>query len=334
MQKRAYITATLTIIALVFGMSVMSFAQRKTGLNGATFLKIGVGARQVALGAAVTTLQNGGPNMVFWNPAGIATIEGTSVALNHSQWLLTMDHNALAITHNLGGIGVIGAGLIHIGMSDIVADRDVAPTPDLEPRQADKATGATFNFYDLAVNLSWARRFSDKLSLGASVKLIREKIDDQDANSIAGDFGVTYNVGWRGLVFGAAMTNLGSDLKYYQSGAPIPLTFSIGASIDLAKQENTAVVAMFDATKRQDSEQLYFGGLEFSVLEQFQLRGGYKFGLSGTKDDFDIDTTDEGTSFGGGLKLDWGGTKVYLDYAFTEFNLLDNTHRFSLYINF
>ena len=145
---------------------------------------------------------------------------------------------------------------------------------------------------------------------------------------------MTYNVGWRGLVFGAAMTNLGGDLKYYQSGAPIPLTFSIGASVNLAEQDNSTVVAMLDATKRQDSEQLYFGGLEWSILDQFQLRGGYKMGFSGSKDDFDIDTTDEGLSFGGGLNFDWGGTKLYLDYAFTEFNLLDNTHRFSLYLNF
>lgn len=333
MQKRTYITASLTIL-LVLGMSVMGFAQRKTGLNGATFLKIGVGARQIALGAAATTLQNGGPNMMFWNPAGIAGKSGTSIALNHSQWLLEMDHNAFAITHSLSDIGVIGVGLIHVGMGDIIADRDVAPTPELEPRQADKATGSTFSFYDMAVNVSFARQFSDKLSLGASLKLIREKIDDQDANSIAADVGVTYNVGWRGLVFGAAMTNLGGDLTYYQSGAPIPLTFSIGASVNLAEQENSVVVAMLDATKRQDSEQLYFGGMEWSILDQFQIRGGYKIGFSGSKDDFDVATTDEGLSFGGGVNFDWGGSNLQLDYAFTEFNLLDNTHRFSLSLNF
>ena len=333
MQKRTYITASLTIL-LVLGMSVMGFAQRKTGLNGATFLKIGVGARQIALGATATTLQNGGPNMMFWNPAGIAGTEGTSIALNHNRWLLEMDHNAFAVTHSLGEAGVIGVGLIHIGLGDIVADRDVAPTADLEPRQADKATSSTFSFYDMAVNVSWARQFSDKLALGASIKMIREKIDDQDASSIAGDFGVTYNVGWRGLVFGAAMTNLGGDLTYYQSGAPIPLTFSIGASVDLAKQENSVVVGMLDATKRQDSEQMFFGALEWTILDQFQLRGGYKFGYAGSKDNFEVNTTDEGLSFGGGLNFDWGGSNLQLDYAFTEFNVLDNTHRFSLSLNF
>lgn len=333
MKNRFAFNVALAAMILLC-LSTLGYAQRKTGLNGASFLKIGVGARQIALGSAVTTLQGGGPNMMFWNPAGVATSEGTSIALNHNQWLLAMDHNAFAFTHRLGSGGVIGVGLIHIGLGDIVADRDVAPTPELEPRQADKATSPTFSFYDLAVNLTWARQFSDKLSLGASIKLIREKIDDQSANSIAGDFGVTYNVGWHGLVFGAAMTNLGGDLKYYQSGAPIPLTFSIGASIHLADDENSRVVAMLDATKRQDSEQLYFTGLEWTILERFQLRGGYKLGFSGAKDDFDIDTTDEGASFGGGVNLDWGSATINIDYAFTEFNLLDNTHRFSLSINF
>lgn len=43
---------------------------RKSGINSLAFLKVGVGARQVAIGSAATTLK-GEPNMIFWNPAGI-----------------------------------------------------------------------------------------------------------------------------------------------------------------------------------------------------------------------------------------------------------------------
>ena len=44
---------------------------RKAGLTGAAFLKVGVGARNVALGTAVTAL-SGDVTQMFYNPAGIA----------------------------------------------------------------------------------------------------------------------------------------------------------------------------------------------------------------------------------------------------------------------
>ena len=41
-------------------------------------------------------------------------------------------------------------------------------------------------------------------------------------------------------------------------------------------------------------------------MDKISARGGYKFGFSGSKDDFKVYTTDEGVSFGGGLQLPWG----------------------------
>lgn len=331
MQNRKYLSAFIPVI-LILSAAIAFAGTRKTGLTGASFLKIGVGARQIALGSAVTTI-SGDPTMMFWNPAGIYS-ETTNISFSHNEWLLALTQEAFAASYYLKGIGTIGAGIIYIGEGDITANRDVAPTPDLADRQADTATGDTYSFYDLAVNISLARRFTDKLLLGASVKLIREKIDDLDATSIAGDFGVIYNTGWKNLKFGARLTNLGGDLEYFEFGAPIPLTFSMGASIAIANEKDNRLTAYLDATKPQDNPQLYFGGLEWQILEKLSLRGGYKFGLSGSEDSFKIENTDEGASFGAGLVIPWSDANLLLDYTYTDFNILDNTHRFSFTVSF
>ncbi|MCG8603599.1 PorV/PorQ family protein [bacterium] len=329
MQPKKYLSAYIMLVIML--SSAMAFAQRP-GLTGASFLKIGVGARHVGLGSAVTTI-SGDPTMMFWNPAGINS-EKTNISLSHNEWLLALTHEAFAATFHLDGIGTIGAGLIYIGEGDIVANRDIAPTAGTSNLQADQATGATYSFYDLAVNISLARQFTDKLTLGASLKLIREKIDDLSANSIAGDFGVIYNTGWNNLTFGARLTNLGGDLEYFQFGAPIPLTFAIGASFAIANEQDNRLTAYLDATKPQDNRQLYFGGLEWEVLEKISVRGGYKFGLSGTEDSFNIENSDEGASFGAGLVVPWSGANMHLDYAFTDFGILNDTHRFSFTVSF
>jgi hypothetical protein len=333
MRRRHSFLITVTALAMLLA-SVSYAGNKKTGINGATFLKIGVGARQVALGSAATTIA-GDPNMMFWNPAGIYS-EKTNLAFSHNEWLLAMNHDAFAATYNFEGIGTIGVGIIYIGLGDITADRDVAPTPDLEPFQSDKASGSTYDFNNLAANLTISRQFTDKLVLGASIKYIREKIDDQSATSIAGDFGVIYKTGWNGLTLGASLQNLGGDIVYFDTdfGAPIPLMFSIGASFNIAEQENSRIVGLLDATKRQDSQQLYFGGLEWSLMNKLQLRGGYKFDFSGQQDDFGIETTDEGASFGAGITMPWSDSQINFDYAYTEFNILDTTHRFSLRVAF
>ncbi len=332
MQKIKYLAAFVTVILLI--SSVTAFAQdTKTGLTGASFLKIGVGARQVALGSAVTTLQND-PSMMFWNPAGISS-EKTRISFSHNEWLLALTHDAVAATFHIDGIGTIGAGLIYIGEGDIIANRDVAPTADLSDLQADQATGANYSFYDLAANISIARQFTDKLVLGASIKLIREKIDDLSATAIAGDFGVIYNTGWKNLTFGARLTNLGGDLEYFQFGAPIPLTFAIGASFDIASEEGNKLTTFLDATKPQDSPQLYFGGMEWEVLEKISVRAGYKFGFSGSRDSFGTKHTDEGASFGAGLVFPWSSNvNPRIDYTYTDFDVLDSTHRLSFTVSF
>lgn len=341
MQKRFISIACATALAFLMAMPLEA-QENKTGLNGATFMKIGVGARQVAIGSAAGTM-SGDPNMMFWNPAGISDMDESNgnkfnLSFSHNQWLLTMKHNAFAGTYKLGSLGTIGIGVIHLGLGDIIADRDVAPTPDLEEQQADKATSATYSFYDLAVNVTLAHQFTDKLSLGASAKLIREKIDDVDASALAVDFGVIYRTGWNDLTIGAYMANLGQDLSFYDDAgtepAPIPLIFSIGASVNLAKQEDSQIILMADANKRQDSKQLYFGGLEWRFMERVFLRGGYKFNFSNSENVEGIKATDEGISFGGGVVVPFGNSKVNLDYAFTEFGILDNIHRFSVNFSF
>ena len=60
-------------IITVLGMAMFLVAPqptdagvRKSGLTGAAFLKVGVGARAVALGSAYTTV-TGDVNQIFWN---------------------------------------------------------------------------------------------------------------------------------------------------------------------------------------------------------------------------------------------------------------------------
>ena len=226
---------TLLVAGLVTSMFVVgsTHAQiRKSGITGAAFLKIPVGARATALGSAYTTIPED-VNQMFWNPAGIATQGGkTQLTFSYNDWIAGLAHVAAGVSHDFASIGTLGIGFLSLSLSDIQADRDVVPSflsGSFTP--FDLGTSDTYDYNDTAVNVSWAYVFTDKLSMGSSIKYINQSIDGVSANAVALDFGAIYHIGFRGARIGARMNNLGNDLKLFDLGTPLPLTFSIGMAV-------------------------------------------------------------------------------------------------------
>ncbi len=311
--------------------------QRKAGLTGAAFLKIGVGARAVGLGSAVTALPND-VNQMFWNPAGIALKEERlQAAFTYNRWIADIKLYCSAVSYKCGGVGTIGVGVVTLGLSDIPADRDIPIDPSLVQFQIEDRTTLVYDYRDIAVQVSFARYVLDKLSLGATLKLVSQSIDGQSAKAVAVDFGSVYHIGTMDWTIAARFNNLGSDLKYYDIAFALPLSFSIGTSITPWREGDNKLMLAADAIKPQDGPQYLFAGGELSILNIFALRGGYKFNYSGSDDGGTstrkpFDNTIEGFSGGGGISTTMEGYSVRVDYSFTKMNLLDNVHRVSVQI--
>lgn len=313
---------------------------RKSGITGAAFLKVGVGARMAALGQAATTVRRE-PNQLFLNPGGLALKSGeTQATFTYNRWIADINHNAGAVAFGTR-YGTIGVGFISMGLSKIEADRDVVPG-FLQgiATQYDKNTSPTYDYSDVAVLVGYANQVTDKLSLGAGMKVIRESIDKESASSLAFDFGAIYQIGFRGASVGARISNIGKDMKFFTFGVPLPLIFSVGASFDLVKHEKHSLMVRADVAKPQDADQLVFGGGEYVYNDMFFLRGAWKFNYSGVEDTYGgtnqsakIKETEEKGSLGAGVKLRMGKHRVVVDYAFTGFGLLNNVHRFSVGID-
>jgi hypothetical protein len=313
---------------------------RKAGLNAAAFLKVGVGARNVGLGSASTSITEDVGQM-FWNPAGIAlqnlSMQGT---VSYNKWIADLNHNAFGISYKLGDIGTIGVGAIMFGVNGIAAYRDVAPAT-LKSQQIDQATSDTYDYQDLALQATFARNFSDQLSLGVTVKYISETLDDQTKSAVAVDLGSIYTIGSLGNYIydwkiSARLSNLGSGIKYYDVESPIPITFSVGTSFKPLKDDKIGeLLIAVDAVKPQDSPQLFYVGGEYTFAGFLSVRGGWKFNYTGAEDDgtstrAPIKQSIEGLSVGGGLRVELSGYDLRFDYAMTSMDLLDSVHRITL----
>ena len=83
-------------------------AVHKAGSTAAQFLKIGAGARSIAMGGAYAAIADDILS-IYWNPAGLARIGGNGEAtFNHAEWLADTQYDFAAFSLNAGNFGSLG----------------------------------------------------------------------------------------------------------------------------------------------------------------------------------------------------------------------------------
>jgi long-subunit fatty acid transport protein len=310
----------------------------KVGTVGAQFLKIGMGARYVGMGEASVACVNDAYAM-YWNPAGLTQLSKVNLSLTNVDWIGDVQLNHLTFGKPLGDYAAFGVSLTALSMGEM----EVTTVDEPE------GTGETFTASSYSLSLGYARKFTDRFSVGISGKYIWERISEEDASGFAFDFGTLFYTGFKSLRIGMNIANLGPEMKmdgpelgaYYdpQPGNPnyddvksklavdpydLPLTFRFGLAYDLIESPESKLTVSMEAKHPNDNlQQVSFGG-EYLWKELFSLRAGYKFNYE-----------EEGLTLGGGVKLNAGKkTKLDINYAWADFSRLQSVHRFSLGFEF
>jgi len=107
----------LALLALVVLAAAPAWgaADGRKGTSGATELLIPVGARGTALSGTAAGDATG-LEAIFWNPAGLATVEGTEVMFTHTSYIADMKVNYAAAATRVGSIGVLMDGFGFTGI--------------------------------------------------------------------------------------------------------------------------------------------------------------------------------------------------------------------------
>ena len=262
----------------------------------------------------------------------------------HGQWLADMNFNFAAVAMNIGEVGKLGLSVTSLGTPE-----DLVRTVE-QP----EGTGERFNANDLALGLTFARRLTDRFSIGGTVKFVRQGIWHMAASAVALDVGALFTTPFKNVRLGASILNFGSDMRlegrdirfsqdpdpqnegnvelvnalYETDKFSLPLAFRVGLATELIKNENVRLTAGLDALHPNDNTESLNLGAELAFSELLFLRGGY--GTLFRKD------TEEGATLGGGLHYRlWGSnTMLKVDYAYADFGLLENVQRFSLAVEF
>jgi long-subunit fatty acid transport protein len=306
-----------------------SLGGQRAGTASATFLRIGVGARAIGMGEAFVAVAND-PSAVYWNPAGLASLQRREVAVSHTQWPADVQYNHVTLilpSRRFGGSIALQMGVLGTRIDE---------TSELMPF----GTGRTFSYSDLVVGGAYSRRWTDKLLVGVGMKYVREDLGSQvggpTTQAMLFDVGSIYYLGLGSVRIATSLTNFGPSLRpsgTYVSpydgstaqydGFDPPLMFRYGVAFEPIENDVQRLTTSFEVNQPADNERLVKAGAEWLFHGTFALRGGYNFGADALK-----------WSTGAGFNGSFANLRGALDYAYTDGGPLGAVHRMSLGVRF
>jgi hypothetical protein len=335
------------IILLLVVLLLTAFLQAqkitKVGTTAAGFLNIDIGARAIGMGSSYTTAVSD-VSAMYWNPAGLTYINNTEAMFCNTRWIADINFNFAGLAINLGSFGILGLHATFLTMDQM--EITTIDKPD--------GTGEMFEAGSNAFGLSYARKLTDRFSIGFNFKYISEYIYHCNARGMAFDIGTLYDTQFNGLKIGMSIKNYGTkmqmsgrdllgqtDINPNVSGNnpninsnlqtdsyDLPLMFRVGLSMDVLRGAgNSNLIISVDALHPNDDVEYLNVGGEYMLNNMYALRAGYKT-LFAT-------SSQEGLSLGAGINYMFlDEYTIRIDYAYQDFGVLNDIQMFTIGLNF
>ena len=308
-----YLLIVLLCVGILPAQFDYGFDFTKAGSAGLQFLKIGIGARECAMGeAAIATVSDA--NAVFWNAAGLSAVEQMQVHFSYNQWLVNSRYDAAVVAYPWRSY-VFALSIASLSIEEF------EETTVLQPQ----GTGRMVNAGDILLGLAITKRFTNKLSIGAQIKFVQEKLDNYTMENILFDIGALYYTGFHKLRLAFALQHFGPDMRPYNLNFRTPLLFRVAIADDIVQHENLRIITAAELVHPTDNVEWLNFGIEGLFRDVIALRAGYRYNRD-----------EDGITLGAGIRLprnDW--LDFTLDYAWMPYGaIFSDVHRISIGFGF
>ena len=330
--------------------AVPMLALAEEGSHAAEFLSHGVGARALGMGSSFVSVADDA-TAAYWNPAGLAQIQRRAFAAMYSDSFGApqggflskglVEYNFVSYAQQIEDIGSVGISWIRLGVDDIphttfvdvngngrlgdFLDKDGDGVKDPGEWYIDRPEVAGyFSNTDNALLISYARQVHPSLSIGGNLKLLRQSLFENSGNGFGLDVGLMVKP-VNGLHIGTVLADAtGTQIRWNTDDEPVftrdrRLRGGLSYRISLPVIGKITFGADLE-TDRKDlkasggTERIFRFGGEYWLFNVVALR----IGAEGTK-----------LAAGAGIRLRFGETALYADYAFNAHDL-GNSQRVSI----
>ncbi|MGE5458129.1 MAG: type IX secretion system protein PorQ [Methanococcaceae archaeon] len=255
------ITAFMIILA---GCGTLQAQQTQ---NTFDFLRMDLNPRAAALAGSLVAGTDD-PNVIFYNPAGINSLDNMPVSFSYVKHLLDINLGGLSLVKNFQDIGHFGFAVNYINYGTFTKADEFAN------RLGEAKAG------EVAFILGYGNKLDENFFYGANVKFIYSSIIDRSSTAYAVDLGLQYLIPSQSIAIGLSGLNMGRQIKsYYDLNEDLPFDVRIGIS----KKMERIPVKLFLSFNRINDKQTKFAdhlstfsfGTEFNLSKVLRLRLGY-----------------------------------------------------------
>lgn len=202
---------------------------------------------------------------IFWNPAGIAFLDGSEVSITHSNWLPQFQlsdlfYDYLTYRQYIDDIGgSVTSSITFMNYGEFVR------TSEAGPQEIGK-----FRSFDAAFTVGYSTKLHPDWGLGMNFRVIHSRLSDKPTGQETGS-GVATTVSfdiagmWRPselnvpllgnignkLSIGMNLSNIGPEIYYIDQAQadPIPTNFRLGVAMQLFADEFNSLTYTIDVNK-------------------------------------------------------------------------------------
>ncbi len=300
----------------------------RVGQTGWQFLHLPTTARTAAMADVKNGLINNDVTAIFNNPANMTEIENLDASFTQINYIADISYMTAAVAKNFGSWGNFGLFFANLDIGEMVRTQNVFDTGlGITERSGDLGT---FSAGDIMIGLSYARSITDRLSIGGNISYIEEKLDETEVKNWNTDFGIYYRTGFKSLRLSMVARNFGPDTEFtgftelygLPQSVRMPIDFRLGIGFDPIESTEDMphrLSTYLEGVHPNDGPERVHAAVEYTFLDVFSLRGGYKFNYD-----------EQGLTFGGGVNFYMGGMTGRIDYAYLDYGRLDTVHMFSV----
>lgn len=290
---------------------------KRLGASGFAFLKVAQGARAAAMGDAYAAVGDDA-STVFWNPAGLAYVENREWAYTYTRWMVKSNLQSGVFALNNSAYGAFAVSFITFRPDAMEETTPFAPA----------GTGRNLDAGDMAIGVAYAKRLTERFSVGGHLQWVQETLDQDKATTLNISLGTLFYTGFRSSRIAMTLKNFGHNAsvgtEYDQF--LMPMVFHVTAAMEVygQKQDPNRLTLSVENVYAVDYDIRAHLGAELWLQDMFALRAGYKM-------NYDSDTF----SLGAGLRYPLKGKPIKVDFAYTNMgDLLDPALRLSVGMGF
>lgn len=208
----------LTLVAAFVSGSTLFAQIGGTSVYG--FLNLHSNAKINALGGYAISIYDADVNLALQNPALLKPTMHNQASINYMRFVSDISTGHVAYAYAPDSFNTLSAGIQYMDYGDFTRTSENGEIQ------------GSFTAADQNIYVSYGRKLTDFVNLGASLKFINSSLADYNSVGLAVDLGINYYDPKNLVSFSGVVSNLGTQLTTYSDGnrEHLPLNVMAGFS--------------------------------------------------------------------------------------------------------